>query len=132
MDGHSLLALIIVIAMRIHVHTTGPSTCTHKPYFPKYKCSLQHTLHVHDCCPLQMAFQGTLYVTDRHTAFSVEERGRKLPFKVAHGQVVRATRQRPARKGERWARALGVVQVVLRVRRGVRRGRREFAREKRA
>lgn len=48
---------------------------------------------------VQMAFQGTLYITDKHTCFSVEERGRKLPFKVAHASISKATRQRPARKG---------------------------------
>ncbi len=82
--------------------------------------------------PVQMAFQGTLYVTDRHTAFSVEERGRKLPFKVAHGQVVRATRQRPARKGEGWAGAQGGLRVVLCVRCGVRRVRKAWGGEERA
>ncbi len=34
------------------------------------------------CLGAQMAFQGTLFVTDKHVCFSVEERGRKLPFKV--------------------------------------------------
>ena len=46
-----------------------------------------------------MAFQGTLYITDKSTCFTVEERGRKLPFKVPHSTVTRAVRQRPPRKG---------------------------------
>ncbi len=55
------------------------------------------------CCVwAQMAFQGTLYITDRHTCFVVEERGRKVPFKVPHSQVSKVTRQRPARKGGAW------------------------------
>ncbi|KXZ42738.1 hypothetical protein GPECTOR_121g438 [Gonium pectorale] len=68
-----------------------------------FKCKLLQTYacnHNNHTPAIQMAFQGTLYVTDRHTCFSVEERGRKVPFKVPHSAVVRATRQRPARKGD--------------------------------
>ncbi|KAG2435329.1 hypothetical protein HXX76_007403 [Chlamydomonas incerta] len=68
-----------------------------------FKCKLLQTYacsHNSHTPAIQMAFQGTLYVTDRHTCFSVEERGRKLPFKVPHSAVVKATRQRPARKGD--------------------------------
>ncbi|MEW5297895.1 MAG: hypothetical protein WDW36_001073 [Sanguina aurantia] len=68
-----------------------------------FKCKMLQTYacnHNSFTPAIQMAFQGTLYITDRHTAFSVEERGRKLPFKVAFSQVVKATRQRPLRKGD--------------------------------
>ncbi|KAG2446789.1 hypothetical protein HYH02_008349 [Chlamydomonas schloesseri] len=68
-----------------------------------FKCKLLQTYacsHNSHTPAIQMAFQGTLYVTDKHTCFSVEERGRKLPFKVPHSAVVKATRQRPARKGD--------------------------------
>ena len=49
---------------------------------------------------MQMAFQGTLYITDQHTCFSVEERNRKVPFKIPHSEITKAVRQRPIRKGE--------------------------------
>ncbi|GFR49492.1 hypothetical protein Agub_g11431 [Astrephomene gubernaculifera] len=68
-----------------------------------FRCKLLQTYapnHNSHTPAIQMSFQGTLYVTDRHTCFCVEERGRKIPFKVPHSQVVRATRQRPARKGD--------------------------------
>jgi len=35
----------------------------------------------------QMAFQGTLYITDKHTCFDVEEHGRKLPITLEHSLV---------------------------------------------
>lgn len=69
----------------------------------QFKCKLLQTYacsHNAYTPAIQMAFQGTLYITDRHTCFSVEERGRKLPFKVDHTQTVRATRQRSQRKGD--------------------------------
>ena len=53
-------------------------TCSHNDYTPD----------------IQMAFAGTMYVTDRHTAFNVEERGRKLPLVVEHAQIARVERQR--------------------------------------
>ncbi|KAG2483319.1 hypothetical protein HYH03_017820 [Edaphochlamys debaryana] len=68
-----------------------------------FRCKLLQTYacsHNSYTPAIQMAFQGTLYVTDRHTCFSVEERGRKLPFKVPHTSITRATRQRPSRKGD--------------------------------
>lgn len=34
----------------------------------------------------QMAFQGTLYITDKHTCFTVEERNKKVPFKVRYSE----------------------------------------------
>lgn len=55
---------------------------------------------------VQMAFQGTLYITDRHTCFSVEERNRKMPFKVPHSQISKAERHRPPRKGVERVRQL--------------------------
>lgn len=59
---------------------------------------------------VQMAFQGTLYITDRHTCFSVEERNRKMPFKVPHSQISKAERHRPPRKGvERMRQLKGAV-----------------------
>mmetsp|Transcript_31692 Transcript_31692/g.70450 ORF Transcript_31692/g.70450 Transcript_31692/m.70450 type:complete len:365 (-) Transcript_31692:731-1825(-) len=69
----------------------------------QFKCKLLQTYacnHNNFTPAIQMAFQGTMYITDKHTCFSVEERGRKLPFKVPHTQVVKATRQRPQRKGD--------------------------------
>ncbi|GIL75055.1 hypothetical protein Vretimale_7747 [Volvox reticuliferus] len=68
-----------------------------------FKCKLLQTYscnHNPHTPAIQLAFQGTLYVTDRHTCYCVEERGRKAPFKVPHSLVVKATRQRPARKGD--------------------------------
>ncbi|GIL83474.1 hypothetical protein Vretimale_11171 [Volvox reticuliferus] len=68
-----------------------------------FKCKMLQTYscnHNSHTPAIQLAFQGTLYVTDRHTCFCVEERGRKAPFKVPHSLVVKATRQRPARKGD--------------------------------
>ncbi|GLC33731.1 hypothetical protein PLESTB_000109800 [Pleodorina starrii] len=68
-----------------------------------FKCKLLQTYscsHNSHTPAIQLAFQGTLYVTDRHTCYCVEERGRKAPFKVPHNLVVKATRQRPARKGD--------------------------------
>ncbi|EFJ45228.1 hypothetical protein VOLCADRAFT_106042 [Volvox carteri f. nagariensis] len=68
-----------------------------------FKCKLLQTYscnHNSHTPAIQLAFQGTLYVTDRHTCYCVEERGRKAPFKVPHSLVVKATRQRPARKGD--------------------------------
>lgn len=35
----------------------------------------------------QMAFEGTLYITDKHTCFDVEEQGRKLPITLEHAAV---------------------------------------------
>ena len=47
----------------------------------EFKCKL---LQTYSCAhngftpAIQMAFQGTLYITDMHTCFSVEERNRKV------------------------------------------------------
>lgn len=46
-----------------------------------------------------MAFQGTMYLTDRHMCFSIEERGKQLPIKVPLSGITRATRQLPVQKG---------------------------------
>ena len=45
-----------------------------------------------------MAFQGTLYITDQHVCFTVEERSHTLPIKVQHRDVKQVTRQRPQPK----------------------------------
>ena len=50
---------------------------------------------------IQMAFAGTLYITDAHTCFIVQEGGRQLPVALTHSQITRVERQRPARKAER-------------------------------
>lgn len=47
---------------------------------------------------LQMAFQGTLYITDQHVCFTVEERSHTLPIKVQHRDIKQVTRQRPQPK----------------------------------
>ena len=53
------------------------------------------------CTPdIQMAFEGTLYVTDKHTCFQVEERGRKLPIKLPHKRATRVERLRLHRRGD--------------------------------
>jgi hypothetical protein len=57
----------------------------HENLVEEFKCKLLQTYscnHNSVTPAIQMAFQGTLYITDRHTCFTVEERGRKLPFKV--------------------------------------------------
>ncbi|GFH14151.1 GRAM domain-containing protein [Haematococcus lacustris] len=46
-----------------------------------------------------MAFQGSLYVTEKHVCFSVEERGRQLPLKIPLQDITAASRQLPAQKG---------------------------------
>lgn len=45
-----------------------------------------------------MAFQGTLYITDQHVCFTVEERSHTLPIKVQHRDIKQVTRQRPQPK----------------------------------
>ncbi|GAX73145.1 hypothetical protein CEUSTIGMA_g598.t1 [Chlamydomonas eustigma] len=68
-----------------------------------FKCKLIQTYacsHNSFTPAIQMAFQGTLYITDAHTCFSVEERNRKVPFKISHADIKKATRQRPLRKGD--------------------------------
>ena len=68
-----------------------------------FKCKLIQTYgcqHNAYTPAIQMAFQGTLYITDRHTCFSIEERNRKLPFKIAHSSIEKAVRMRPQRKGD--------------------------------
>lgn len=75
----------------------------HENLVEEFKCKLLQTYscgHNSVTPAIQMAFQGTLYITDRHTAFTVEERGRKLPFKVEAGRHLRcfpcpARAQRP-------------------------------------
>jgi hypothetical protein len=42
-----------------------------------------------------------MYITDRHTCFSVEARAKRLPFKVAHADVASARRAAPDGPGER-------------------------------
>uniref|UniRef100_A0A061QPF5 GRAM domain-containing protein n=1 Tax=Tetraselmis sp. GSL018 TaxID=582737 RepID=A0A061QPF5_9CHLO len=74
----------------------------HENLVETFKCKLLQTYGCshNDFTPaIQMAFQGTLYITDQHTCFTVEERGRKLPFKVSHKEVKAVERQRPSRKG---------------------------------
>lgn len=68
-----------------------------------FKCKLLQTYgcsHNTFTPAIQMAFQGTMYITDKHTCFSVEERARKLPFKILHTDIVKAERHRPQRKGD--------------------------------
>ena len=68
-----------------------------------FKCKLIQTYacsHNSFTPAIQMAFQGTLYITDRHTCFSIEERNRKLPLKIPHSLIEKAVRQRPPRKGD--------------------------------
>jgi hypothetical protein len=48
-----------------------------------------------------MAFQGTLFITDRHTCFNVEENDRRLPIVLPHKSVTRVERQRPTRRSEK-------------------------------
>eukprot|EP00976_Prorocentrum_cordatum_P116878 1196226-Prorocentrum_minimum.AAC.1 len=60
-------------------------TCAHNTYTPD----------------IQMAFQGTLYITDKHTCFNVEENDRRLPIVLEHKQVERVERQRPTRRSEK-------------------------------
>eukprot|EP00192_Tetraselmis_astigmatica_P000021 CAMPEP_0117677150 /NCGR_PEP_ID=MMETSP0804-20121206/16590_1 /TAXON_ID=1074897 /ORGANISM="Tetraselmis astigmatica, Strain CCMP880" /LENGTH=342 /DNA_ID=CAMNT_0005486411 /DNA_START=125 /DNA_END=1153 /DNA_ORIENTATION=+ len=75
----------------------------HENLVEEFKCKLLQTYscaHNSVTPAIQMAFQGTLYITDRHTCFTVEERGRKLPFKVLHAEVSTVQRQRPTRKGD--------------------------------
>ncbi|KAJ9511143.1 hypothetical protein QJQ45_013235 [Haematococcus lacustris] len=47
----------------------------------------------------KMAFQGSLYVTEKHVCFSVEERRRQLPLKIPLQDITAASRQLPAQKG---------------------------------
>ena len=46
-----------------------------------------------------MAFQGTLYITDKHACFNVEEKGRKLPISIPHTSLTRVERTRIRTKG---------------------------------
>ena len=67
-------------------------------------CKLQQTYRCfHNALTpdVQMAFAGTLYVTDKHACFNVEERGRKLPVCVAHADIASVERQRPTRRSEK-------------------------------
>lgn len=67
-----------------------------------FKCKLLQTYacsHNSYTPAIQMAFQGTLHVTDGHVCFGVEERGKQLPIKVALRSVQAASRQLPAAKG---------------------------------
>lgn len=84
-DVHELLGLLpdedLVESFRCKlVQTYG---CNHNSFTPT----------------IQMAFQGTLYITNKHACFSVEERNRRLPFKVPHCFITKAVRERPQRKG---------------------------------
>eukprot|EP00898_Chlorokybus_atmophyticus_P004636 jgi/Chlat1/5173/Chrsp33S05146 len=60
-----------------------------------YRCA--HNGYTPD---IQMAFQGTLYISDKHVCFHIEERGRRLPVVVEHAQVTSVLRQAARAKGE--------------------------------
>ncbi|KAL6753747.1 hypothetical protein V8C86DRAFT_2720355 [Haematococcus lacustris] len=67
-----------------------------------FKCKLLQTYacaHNAFTPSIQMAFQGSLYVTEKHVCFSVEERGRQLPLKIPLQDITAASRQLPAQKG---------------------------------
>mmetsp|Transcript_30631 Transcript_30631/g.57693 ORF Transcript_30631/g.57693 Transcript_30631/m.57693 type:complete len:368 (+) Transcript_30631:94-1197(+) len=70
----------------------------------KFKCKLvqtyacSHNTHTPD---IQMAFEGTLYITDKHTCFDVEEQGRKLPITLEHAAVIQVERVRPVRRSDK-------------------------------
>jgi hypothetical protein len=54
------------------------------------QCKLQQTYacsHNSHTPPIQMLFAGTLSLTDRHMCFLIEERGKQIPFKIAHAMV---------------------------------------------
>lgn len=70
----------------------------------QFSCKLlqTYTCSHNDLTPdIQMGFAGTLYITDSHTCFNVEETGKQLPVALTHAQITRVERQRPARKAER-------------------------------
>jgi hypothetical protein len=58
-----------------------------------YPCKLQQNYactHNSQTPAIQMAFAGSLSITDRHVCFVIEERGKKLPLKFAHVSVKKA------------------------------------------
>jgi len=75
----------------VHEHWHVPACGLGMHFTARVGCSV--------LCALQMAFQGTMHLTDRHLCFSVEERGKQLPIKVPLSSISSATRQLPAQKG---------------------------------
>uniref|UniRef100_A0A7S3QPN5 Uncharacterized protein n=1 Tax=Dunaliella tertiolecta TaxID=3047 RepID=A0A7S3QPN5_DUNTE len=87
------------------MHLT-PCTLLHADGVPRHHPP--HAVHPTPCTPrtsrhaphsTQMAFQGTMHLTDKHLCFSVEERGKQLPIKVPLSSINYATRQLPTQKG---------------------------------
>eukprot|EP01024_Parvocaulis_polyphysoides_P052025 TRINITY_DN5123_c0_g1_i1.p3 TRINITY_DN5123_c0_g1~~TRINITY_DN5123_c0_g1_i1.p3 ORF type:complete len:116 (-),score=9.55 TRINITY_DN5123_c0_g1_i1:226-573(-) len=69
----------------------------------EFRCKLLQMLvcnHNGFTPPIQMAFQGVLYITDRRVCFELEERKSVVP-KFLLSDVVKAERRGPARKGEK-------------------------------
>eukprot|EP01025_Chloroclados_australasicus_P062978 TRINITY_DN829_c0_g1_i2.p1 TRINITY_DN829_c0_g1~~TRINITY_DN829_c0_g1_i2.p1 ORF type:complete len:369 (-),score=63.94 TRINITY_DN829_c0_g1_i2:219-1220(-) len=75
----------------------------HENLMEEFKCKILQTMtcnHNDFTPPIQMAFPGILYITDRRTCFELEERKSVVP-KFKHSDVAKATRRGPARKGEK-------------------------------
>jgi hypothetical protein len=56
----------------------------------QFSCKLlqTYTCSHNDLTPdIQMGFAGTLYITDSHTCFNVEETGKQLPVALTHAQA---------------------------------------------
>mmetsp|Transcript_10180 Transcript_10180/g.11928 ORF Transcript_10180/g.11928 Transcript_10180/m.11928 type:complete len:411 (-) Transcript_10180:553-1785(-) len=89
---------------QVVLHQLFPALPTTDKLIETFPCKLLQTyrcFHNSHTPDIQMAFQGTLYITDKHTCFNVEERGRKLPIIVEHATVSQVERQRPARRSDK-------------------------------